>query len=125
MAGLVLGAAGVVSSVSFAGGLITVVLVGGTVLRHRVGARAGIPLAESRSLWRKLVDYRDDEVFAQFAGRAGWDGWFDLVYEVSFVTLADLVKFRLTADLSNLPEDDEEELGEYLDSIAISAYNEY
>ena len=67
MAGrLVLGASGVIRSVSYAGGLITVVLVGGTVLRHRIGARAGIPLAESRSLWRKLVDYRDDEVFAQF-----------------------------------------------------------
>ena len=87
MAGrLVLGSSGVIHSVSYAGGLITVVPVGGTVLRPRVGARAGIPLAESRSLWRKLVDYRDDEVFAQFAGRAGWDGWFDAVYEVAFAT---------------------------------------
>ena len=91
MAGrLVLGSSGVIHSVSYAGGLITVVLVGGTVLRHRIGARAGIPLAESRSLWRKLVDYRDDEVFAQFAGRAGWDGWFDSVGVVSFVTQEDL-----------------------------------
>ena len=87
MAGrLVLGASGVIRSVSYAGGLITVVLVGGTVLRHRIGARAGIPLAASRSLWRELVAFRDDGEFVQFAGRAGWDGWFDLVYEVSFVT---------------------------------------
>jgi hypothetical protein len=87
MAGrLVLGASGVIRSVSYAGGLITVVLVGGTVLRHRVGARAGIPLAASRSLWRELVALRDDGEFVQFAGRAGWDGWFDSVYEVAFVT---------------------------------------
>jgi len=89
MAGrLVLGASGVIRSVSYAGGLITVVLVGGVVLRHRVGARAGISLAESRSLWIKLVDARDDEAVLRFAGRAGWAGWFDVVQEEYLECLA-------------------------------------
>ena len=129
MARLVRGPAGVVSSVSFASGLISVVVELGSgdvvLLRHRVGARAGISLSASRILWLKLVAARDNEDFVEFSGRAGWDGWFDGVDVVTFLTLEDVVKFRLTTDLRNLPKDDEEELKEYLDEIAISAYNEY
>ena len=121
MAGLVRGVAGVVSSVSFAGGLISVVVQayagGDVVLRHRVGARNGISLAASRDLWVALVNARDNEDFVHFLGRPSWDGWFDDFEVITFVTLADVVKFRLTTDVRNLPKDEEEGLKEYLDSI--------
>jgi hypothetical protein len=85
MAGLVYGVSGVVRSVSYADGLISVV-VGDTVVRHRVGARGGIPVTASRELWKLLVDARDNNSFVQFFGRVGWAGWFDAADIVTFVT---------------------------------------
>ncbi len=130
MAGLVRGAAGVIHSVSYADGLISVVVYNVAndvdapyiVLRHRVGARNGISLAASRALWLDLIAARNNNDFVEFSGRAGWAGWFDVVDVITFVTQKHYLSFlRLTAKLSELPEDDEDELNEYLASVEIEA----
>jgi len=85
MVALVRGVSGVVRSVSYADGLVSVD-VDGVVVRHRVGARGGIPVAKSRKMWKLLVALRDFRLTAQFSGRPGWAGWFDDV-DVSFDVL--------------------------------------
>jgi hypothetical protein len=91
MVALVRGVAGLVRSVSFDDGLVSArVFVPAihdyVVLRHRVGARGGIPVTASRDLWRTLVAARNEDSFVEFSGRPGWDGWFDAAGVVTFVT---------------------------------------
>ena len=75
---LVVSAVGKISSVAFDNGYI-VVSLGDMVVRHKVGARGGIPVAASRDLWRALQMWKRVGVIVSLSGRPGWAGWFDAV----------------------------------------------
>jgi len=99
---LVAGVSGVVRSVSYADGLVSVV-VGDTVVRHRVGARAGIPVTASRDLWVALQAAKSSGITVTFLGRPGWDGWFDSI--VREITREEWIAAEEDAlDLCCLPE---------------------
>ena len=78
---LVPGVSGVVHFVYFDAGVVTacVCLPDNRMvdLRHRVGARNGIPVGESRILWSALKLAAADGRRLQFYGRPGWENWFD------------------------------------------------
>jgi hypothetical protein len=85
---LVVSAVGKISSVAFNNGYI-VVSLGDMVVRHKVGARGGIPVAASRDLWRYLVSLHRVGMPVELRGRPGWAGWFDEV-DVSFEYLREV-----------------------------------
>jgi hypothetical protein len=103
---LVAGVSGVVRAVSFAAGLVSVVVESGgevLVVRHKVGARGGIPLSESRVLWSRLKLAVGTSVC--FWGRAGWDGWFD-DFAFSPAPLPGYFEDEIAADLCAAAEEE-------------------